>query len=313
VKLKFLTVAAIGLAPLGLALAGSAAFAQTTTEPTAEPAAESTEAIITETAGGYSINSTLAKVDGVTLTLGELIAIRRELPEQYQNLPDEILFNGIVEQMIDQMLLAEAARKAGIDKRPAVAMNLLNQERAILADAYLRREVSARATPEVIDALYKERYLDAEPAEEVHAGHILVEAEEKAIELKALIDGGADFALLAAEHGTDGTATQGGDLGWFVKSDMVPEFANAAFAMEVGAVSDPVKTDFGWHIIKLEERRARPAPAIEEVGEELMGEIIQQAQIAIVDELRAKANIVMPELPLPVQSIRDDAMLDAAE
>jgi peptidyl-prolyl cis-trans isomerase C len=313
VKLKFLTVAAIGLAPLGLALAGSAAFAQTTAEPTAEPAAESTEAIITETAGGYSINSTLAKVDGVTLTLGELIAIRRELPEQYQNLPDEILFNGIVEQMIDQMLLAEAARKAGIDKRPAVAMNLLNQERAILADAYLRREVSARATPEVIDALYKERYLDAEPAEEVHAGHILVEAEEKAIELKALIDGGADFALLAAEHGTDGTATQGGDLGWFVKSDMVPEFANAAFAMEVGAVSDPVKTDFGWHIIKLEERRARPAPAIEEVGEELMGEIIQQAQIAIVDELRAKANIVMPELPLPVQSIRDDAMLDAAE
>ncbi len=315
-KLKFLTVAALGLAPIGLALAGSAAFAQTTeptTEPTTGPTTGPAEAVATETAGGYSINSTLAEVDGVTLTLGELIAIRRELPEQYQSLPNEVLFDGIIEQMIDQMLLAEAGRKAGIDKRPAVAMNLLNQERAILADAYLRREVMKRATPEMIDALYKERYLDAEPVEEVRAGHILVEAEEKAIDLKAQLDGGADFALLAAEHGTDGTATQGGDLGWFTHGDMVPEFADAAFAMEAGAISDPVKTTFGWHIIMLNQRRPRPAPAIEEVGEELMGEIIQQAQIAIVDELRAQATIVMPEQQLPSQSIREDAMLDAAE
>jgi peptidyl-prolyl cis-trans isomerase C len=304
VKLKFITLA--GLVPLGLALAGPAVFAQTTTEP-AEPTI-TTEAP-SATAGGYSINSPLAKVDGVTLTLGELIAIRRELPEQYQSLPDEVLFDGIIEQLIDQMLLAEAGRKAALDKRPAVAMNLLNQQRAILADAYLRREVEARATHEAVEALYNERYTGAEPQQEVHAGHILVEAEEKAKELKAQLDGGADFAALAAEHGTDGTAQRGGDLGWFVRSDMVPEFADAAFVMEPGTISDPVKTAFGWHIIKLDERRDRAAPPLEEVQNELMGEVIQQAQVAIVEGLRAQSTIVMPDPPLPPQSIRDDEML----
>ncbi len=160
-----------------------------------------------------------------------MIAIRRELPDQYQSLPDEVLFNGIIEQLIDQMLLAEAGRKAGLGQRPAIALNLLNQERAILADAYLREAVEARVTPEAVEALYQQLYLDSEPTPEVRAGHILVDNEEKAADLKAQLDAGADFALLAAEFGTDGTTTQGGDLGWFAQSDMVPEFADAVFAM----------------------------------------------------------------------------------
>jgi len=303
VKLKIVATAALGLVPLGLILSGPLGLAQTT-----EPVAPATEY-----AGGYAVGSALAEVNGVTLTLGELIAIRRALPEQYQSLPDEVLFSGIVDQIIDQMLLAEAARTAGLDKRPAVALNLLNQQRAILADAYLRREVSTRASPEVVEALYKERYLDAPPEQEVRAAHILVEAEEKAAELKAQLDGGADFVALAAEHGTDGTASKGGDLGWFVKSDMVPEFADAAFAMEPGTTSAPVQTPFGWHIIKLEERRDRPAPALDQVQNELLGEAMQQAQLAIVEELRSQATIVRTEPPLPPQSIREDAMLDAAE
>ncbi len=300
----FLTAAALGLAPLGLVLWGSAALAQTAAEP-AEPAAAA--------APEYSIDSALAVVDGVTLTLGELIAIRRELPDQYQALPDEVLFNGIIEQMIDQMLLAQAGRKAGLERRPAIALNLLNQQRATLADAYLREAVGARATPEAVEARYRELYLDAEPTPEVRAGHILVETEEVASELKAQLDAGADFAALAAEHGTDGTASQGGDLGWFAQSDMVPEFADAAFAMEPGTISAPVKTAFGWHLIRLDERRDRQPPALDEVREEMMGELIQQAQAAVVAELRMKSAIVMPEPPLPSQSIRDDAMLDAAE
>jgi peptidyl-prolyl cis-trans isomerase C len=311
VKSTFLTAAALGLAPIGLVLWGSAAFAQTAAEPAepAEPTAETAEA----TAPAYSVDSALAVVDGVTLTLGELIAIRRELPDQYQALPDEVLFNGIVEQIIDQMLLAEAGRKAGLDQRPAVALNLLNQRRAILADAYLRAAVEARVTPEAVEARYRELYLDAEPTQEVRAGHILVETEEIASELKAQLDAGADFAALAAEHGTDGTASRGGDLGWFVQPDMVPEFAEAAFAMEPGTISDPVKTAFGWHLIKLDERRDRQPPALDEVREVLMGELIQQTQVAVVEELRMQSAIVMPEPPLPPQSIREDAMLDAAE
>jgi peptidyl-prolyl cis-trans isomerase C len=311
VKPTFPAAAVLGLAPLGLVLWGSAALAQTAAEPAepAEPAAETTEA----TAPSYSVDSALAVVDGVTLTLGELIAIRRELPDQYQTLPDEVLFDGIVEQLIDQMLLAQAAKAAGLARHPAIAMNLLNQQRAILADAFLRNEVTARVTPEAVEALYQELYLDSEPKQEVRAGHILVETEEQAGELKAQLDAGADFAALAAEHGTDGTASRGGDLGWFLRPDMVPEFADAAFAMEPGAISDPVKTAFGWHLIKLDERRDRQPPALEEVREELMGELIQQAQVAVVAELRMQSIIVMPEPPLPPQSIRDDAMLDAAE
>lgn len=310
-KSTFLTAAALGLAPLSLVLWGTAALAQTAAEP-AEPAAaaaETTQAAAPE----YSIDSALAVVDGVTLTLGELIAIRRELPDQYQALPDEVLFNGIVEQMIDQMLLAQAATAAGLERRPAIALNLLNQQRAILADAYLREAVGARATPEAVEARYRELYLDAEPSQEVRAGHILVETEEVASELKAQLDAGADFAALAAEHGTDGTASQGGDLGWFAQSDMVPEFADAAFAMEPGTISAPVKTAFGWHLIRLDERRDRQPPALEEVREVLMGELIQQAQVAVVEELRMQSAIVMPEPPLPPQSIREDALLDAAE
>ncbi len=303
---KFVTVAALGLAPLGLALSVPAALAQTA----AEPAATETAAT---TAPEYSVNSALAEVDGVTLTLGELIAVRRELPDQYQTLPDEVLFDGIIEQLIDQMLLAQAAQAAGLERRPAIALNLLNQQRATLADAYLREAVEARVAPETVEALYQERYLDAEPIQEVRAGHILVETEELASELKAQLDSGADFAALAAEHGTDGTASKGGDLGWFVQSAMVPEFADAVFAMEPGTISGPVKTAFGWHLIKLDERRDRQPPALAEVREELMGELIQQAQVTVVAELRMQSVIVMPEPPLPPQSIRADAMLDAAE
>ena len=322
-KPPFLNAAALGLAALGLVLWGSTAHAQSAAEPAApgEPAPETVaataeataEATAPEAAPAYTIDSALAVVDGVTLSLGELIAIRRELPEQYQALPDEVLFDGIVEQLIDQMLLAEAGRKAGLEQRPAIVLTLLNQRRATLADAYLRQAVGERVTPEAVEARYRQRYLDSEPTLEVRAGHILVETEETAADLKAQLDAGADFALLAAEHGTDGTVTQGGDLGWFAHSDMVPEFADAAFAMAPCAISGPVETAFGWHLIRLVERRDREPPALDEVREELMGELIQQAQVTVVEGLRMQSAIVMPEPPPPPRSIRDDAMLEAAE
>lgn len=303
-KSTFLTAAAFGIA-----LGAPAALAQTAT--TTEGAA-TTEAPAAE-APEVALDSKLAEINGVPLTLGELIAIRRELPAQYQGLPDEVLFTGLTEQLIDQLLLADAAKSAGLDKKPSVALRILSQDRAILAEAYLRHAIEERVTPEAIKALYDERYVNGEPEIEVHAGHILVDSEEKAAEIKAKIDAGGDFAELAKEHGTDGTASQGGDLGWFVQGDMVPEFGDAVFAMEPGTVSGPVKTAFGWHIIKLDERRPRAAPPLEEVQNELANELAGQAQTAVVDELRAAATIVMPETPLPANSIRADALLDAAE
>jgi peptidyl-prolyl cis-trans isomerase C len=308
VKSNILIAVALGLAPLGLALSGPAALAQTASGTGDQPASETAG----EAAGGYSVDSPVATVDGVALTLGELITIRRQLPDQYQGIPDDVLMKGLSEQMIDQMLLSEAGMKAGLDQRPSVALNLLVQQRAILADAYLRAEIQARATPEAVEALYQERYANAEPEDEVRAAHILVESEEKAKELKAQLDGGADFAALAAEHGTDGTASRGGDLGWFVHSEMVPEFADAAFGMEPGTVSAPVQTSFGWHLIKLDERRPRKVPELEEVRGDLLRQLVEKLQVDIVQELRDAATIVMPDPPVPAQAIRDDAMVDAA-
>ena len=131
--------------------------------------------------------------------------------------------------------------------------------------------------------------------------------------MQRLADAGADCALLATAHGTDGTVTQGGGLGWFAHSAVVPEFADAAFARAPGAISGPVETAFGWHLIRLVERRDREPPALDEVREELMGELIQQAQVTVVEGLRMQSAIVMPEPPPPPRSIRDDAMLEAAE
>ena len=299
----------LAAATLGLALVCPTAYAQTTTAPatpavTPEASAPAPEA---------TLDSVLAEVNGVTLTLGELIALRRELPPQYQDLPDDLLFNGLTEQIIDQMLMAEAAVAAGHDQILTVKLNLRLQQRAILADAYLTRAIAARVTDEAIAALYQERHVDAPMEQEVRAGHILVDSLEKATAIKAEIDGGADFAALAAVHGTDGTAQRGGDLGWFAHGEMVPEFADAAFAMEPGTISDPVQSQFGWHLIKLEERRDRPAPALDEVRAALVGELTQLAQVAIVAELREKATLVMPDPKLPAASVRADALLEAAE
>src|SRR5690606_30914637 len=140
---------------------------------------------------------------------------------------------------------------------PAVQFALTNQERGVLASAYMEQAVTERLNDEAIEAAYQERYAGAEPVEEAHAAHILVEDEATAQEIREELDEGADFAALAAEHGTDGTASRGGDLGWFTHERMVPTFADAVFAMEAGTVAGPVETPFGWHVIKLFEKRQR--------------------------------------------------------
>ncbi len=304
----------LGAAALCVALGGHGAVSQTSGGQTGsdQPAAAAGTATA-EPAPAYAIDSALAVVNGESVTVGDVVTVRRQLPEQYQQLPDEVLYNGLRDQLIEQVLLAQAAATAGLEAEPAVAIQLAAQRRMVLAEAYLRREIAARVTPEAIDALYKERYVDTPPQQEVRAAHILVETEEKAKELKARLDGGADFAELAAANGTDGTASRGGDLGWFLRSDMVPEFADAAFAMEPGTISDPVKSAFGWHLIKLEEKRDRPVPPIDEVHGQLTGDLAQQAQDEIVAAAREKATITMPENAPPASAVRDDAMLDGTQ
>ena len=280
-------------------------------EAEAEPASEGeadAEAGTTATGDGPAADALVATIDGQSLTLGELIALRRDLPEQYQALPDEVLMQGLTEQLVDQTLLAAAAREAGMDERADVALSLKNQERAVLADAYLQAEMNSRVTADALRTAYEAQYVDADPEAEIRAAHILVDSQEKAAELRDQLDGGADFAKLAEEHGTDGTASRGGDLGWFGKGDMVPSFGEAAFALEPGQIGGPVESPFGWHLIRVDEKRDRPVPEFAEVEGALLEKVTAEAQAAIVQELREGATVELSD-PLPAESIRNDALV----
>ena len=256
-----------------------------------------------------SADTVLAVIDDTPITLGEIIAVRQSLPEQYQQLPDEVLMTALLQQLSDQQVLANAGYAAGLRDLPSVRLSLRNQERAVMADAYMAKALLERVNEETIQAKYEADFLNAAAVEEVHAAHILVETEEAANDLKAQLDAGADFAALAAEHGTDGTASRGGDLGWFVHAQMVPEFADAAFALEAGAISTPIKSPFGWHIIKLNERRDRVAPPLEAVQDQIIGEMTAAAQEEIIEELRNGAKIERNQDIVPAGSVRQDGLL----
>jgi peptidyl-prolyl cis-trans isomerase C len=256
-----------------------------------------------------SADAVVATIAGTPITLGELVAARRGLPEEFQQLPDEVLMDALIEQMANQLLLAQAAREAGLDQDLAVQMALKNGERAVLASAFLEQAVTERVTDAAIEAAYQERFANAEPVQEARAAHILVEDEATAKEIKAKLDDGADFAALAAEYGTDGTASRGGDLGWFVHEQMVPEFADAVFAMEPGTVSEPVQTPFGWHIIKLVEMRDRPVPPLDAVRDQIAAELAETVQTDILGEVREGIDVQREGDSIPASAIRADELL----
>lgn len=295
--------------PCLIALVPVLGFALPTFAQTSEGTPPAETAPVAETTPAADADTVVATVGGRDITLGEVIALRQSLPDQYQQLPDEILKNGLIDQLIDMSVLEAAAREAGIADSKSLALRLRNEERSLLANEYMRAELTARMTDEAVAARYKADYLDQPKTEEVHAAHILVAEKAKAEELKAALDGGADFAALAAENGTDGTASRGGDLGWFIHDDMVPEFADAVFAMQPGEISAPVESPFGWHLIKLEERRDREPPTIDEVRGELVEQLSEELAGEIMTELREKAEIARPTPGVAPGDIRRDALI----
>lgn len=262
-----------------------------------------------ELPGDLSAETVIATVGNTPITLGQLLVARQGLPGEFQQLPDEILMQALIEQVANQLLLADAAREAGLDENPAVQIALQNQERAVLAGAYLAEAISERVNEEKVEAYYKENFTEAEPIKQVRAAHILVEDEETAKEIHEKLDEGADFAALASEYGTDATANRGGDLGWFSHEDMVPPFADAAFAMEPGTVSEPVQTSFGWHIIKLNETRTRPVPPLGAVRGEIATELAETARAEILAEMAEGVALERKDETIPPAAIRADALL----
>jgi peptidyl-prolyl cis-trans isomerase C len=287
----------------GVALA-STAYAQDAGTPPAEPKpAETAET------KAYDAGTVLATVNGTEITLGHVIALREQLPPQYQSLPDETLFGGLLDQLVDQELLAEQQSASPESDPLTVKLQLENDRRGALAGIAAQAAVEGAVDDAAVQAVYDEEMKSFQPQPEFNASHILVDSEDKAKALKAEIDGGADFAEVAKANSSDGSAANGGSLGWFGSGQMVPEFDAAVKGMEVGGVAGPVQTQFGWHLIKLNEKRDSTPPPLEQVRADIENRLRQEALQAKLEALRAEATIERPETGLPPAAIRETDLL----
>jgi peptidyl-prolyl cis-trans isomerase C len=250
----------------------------------------------------------LATVNGAAITLGHVASLRDSLPAQYQAIPDPVLFRAILDQLIQQTVLAQAVEGA-LDARATAGLE--NVRRDYLARVAMEGVSRAAVTDEALAAAYARKYTAGEPRTEWNAAHILVASEEEARRIKAEIEAGADFAAKAVEHSIDrGSAQGGGALGWFGLGVMVPEFEAAVVALEPGQIGGPVQTQFGWHLIKLNERRLAAAPPLDAVRAELASEIERAAIDARIAELLASATVVRSDDGVDPALMRDQTLFD---
>ena len=230
----------------------------------------------------------VATVNGTEITLGHLILARQALPDQYSNYPPEMLFKGLLDQLVQQTALAQSNSD---DDNTLVKFALENQRRSLLAGSAIDAVMAKDIPEDDIQKIYDVDYAQAESGREFNASHILVETEEAALVLVTALQGGADFAKLAKEKSTGPSGPDGGQLGWFGAGMMVPPFEQAVQAMQAGAVSVPVQTQFGWHVIKLNESRTMDAPALTEVRGEIEIQLRQQAAEAYIEALISTADV----------------------
>ncbi|WP_170447277.1 peptidylprolyl isomerase [Ruegeria arenilitoris] len=239
-----------------------------------------------------SADTVVARVNGDEITLGHVIATAAGLPPQYQQLEDEVLYQFIVEQLIQQQLLSQEQ-----DELTRLnALMLTNEERSLKAVQTVNQITDAQVTDDAIQAAYDAQFADFQGEDEFNASHILVATEDEAKEIKAQLDDGADFAELAKEKSTGPSGPNGGALGWFGKGQMVPEFEQAVIGLEKGQVSDPVQTQFGWHVVVLNDKRKSEAPEFAAVRDELAQSVRQEAIQAKIDELTQAGNVERPEV-----------------
>jgi peptidyl-prolyl cis-trans isomerase C len=226
-------------------------------------------------------STVVATVGDTEITIGHMIVAWAGLPEQYQGLPDDVLFQGILDQLVQQTALQQ---QFDGNLPPRVALQLENERRSLTAGEAVNGIMEAPLDEADVQAAYDKDYADVDQEPEFNASHILVETEEEAIAVQQELADGAEFAAVAREKSTGPSGPNGGQLGWFGKGAMVPEFEAAVTELEVEAVSDPVKTQFGWHVIKLNETRVQNVPALEEVREEIE---LQIRQIHAQEEIEA--------------------------
>lgn len=252
-------------------------------------------------------DTVVATVNGTNITLGHMIATREALPDQYKSLPNETLFKGILDQLVQQTALEQSVADS-LSKMDEI--NLENSRREYLSNSALYAVVTAAVTDAALQTAYDARFQDAAPQKEFSAAHILVDEEAKAIELKQELDNGADFAELAKANSTDtGSGAQGGNLGWFGLGAMVKPFEDAVVAAEIGKVVGPVKSDFGYHLILVSETRLAQKPTLDMMREELTAEIQQKVVAEHLKTITDGASIEKPGEALDPNLLSDLTLL----
>lgn len=244
-----------------------AAWAQTSptapaTAPSAQPAA----------------NPVVARVGTEEIHATDLAALESAMPPSVRNLPPSTLYPILLTQAVDRAALSQLARKDGLDREPAVASAMKIAAEAALQNALLTKVIAPEVTDAKVRAVYDKGYANKKGPEEVQARHILVKTKAEAESIIAQLDKGADFAALAKKYSTDGSAADGGELGFFTRDKMVAPFADAAFALKPGQWTEkPVQTQFGWHVIEVEARRQQPAPTFEEAADGIRQQMVAAA------------------------------------
>lgn len=279
------------LSGVAAAIAGSA-FAQQQAQQPAKPPAQQPAKPPAQAAQPLK-DPIVATINGQPVRLSDLEVAQQSLPAQYRSMPLQAVFPALLERIIDSKLVVQEGKKSKANEDPAFKKRMAFVEEQVLQDFWIQREIAKMVTAEKIQQRYQERLKSLPAEEEVHARHILVSTEDEAKAIIADLKKGTAFDKLAKEKSTDkASGAEGGDLGWFKKSDMVKEFADAAFGLKKGELSEaPIKTQFGYHIIQIDDRRTAPPPALEELSDQIREELAREAVTAQLDKLRAGAKI----------------------
>ncbi len=285
----------LGLRPLRVAIlccavaaiAGPVFAQQPAKPPASKPAAPAPKA-----ADGPK-DPIVATVNGQQIHLSELEIAQQSLPQQYRNMPLSAVFPALLDRIVDSKLVEQDGRKNKVTDDPAFKRRMAFVEEQVIQDFWLQKQIALKVTPEKMRQTYEERLKSMPAEEEVHARHILVATEPEAKAIISDLKKGTAFDKLAKEKSTDkASGAEGGDLGWFKKTDMVKEFADAAFALKKGELTDnPVKTQFGYHVIQLEDRRQAPPPSFEEMSDQIRQDLARETVTAMLNQLRAGAKI----------------------
>lgn len=242
-------------------------------------------------------DAVVAQINGVDIKQSDLDFAASEVGAQLANFPPEDRRRMLLQFVIENGFMAEAAVKAGLDSGQSFEDRLKYHRRRTLRDAYYDKSVRLAVSEDEAKKIYDAKVAGLKPQEEIHARHILVGTEAEAKEVAERLKKGEDFATLAKEKSKDPSAA-GGDLGYFTRGQMLKPFEEAAFALKVGEISAPVQTQFGWHIILVEEKRTRPLPTFDAVKDVIMNQLTQQKAKQTIRELQdtAKIDVIDPEI-----------------